>query len=340
MKQLLLLLAIAGCATLGAEAAFPDPIQTSGVGPFRLLDTFETGVDNLAQEGLVPSDLQATSGGMFAGGHFFYTLADESDAPPDERDPSLPSSAVDWAFFEPRRIFRSPARDSDLGHDPGVEVMAPDGAEDGVFDPWVVVLDDGRARMYFATRDGIRIAEASSVDGTYSRTGEAFLPGARGPSVTRFEGEWLMVYESGGELFVTRSADGSSFDEGTALDVSFVPEEGPAESAYGRPGVVVATMPSGRTVVRVYFEIIYEDGTQQISIAASEDGSTFERFEGVVHGDDSAGSPAPRLLEDGTTLLYFTLGKDRRCADQCRSNVLGVAPFFVRFAEEPMPEEE
>lgn len=340
MKRVTLFLAIAGCATLGAEAAFPDPIQTSGVGPFRILDSFETGIDNIAAEGLVPSDLQATGGGMFAGDHFFYTVADESDTPPEERDASLPSSAVDWRFFEPQRIFRSAARDADLGHDPGVEVLAPDAGEDGVFDPWVVVLDDGRARMYFATSDGISVAEASAVDGTFARTAGPFLSGARGPSVVRFEGEWLMVYESSGELFVTRSADGLSFDAGTAIDVSFEPEEGPAESAYGRPGVVVATMPSGRTLVRIYFEIIYEDGTQQISIAAGEDGVTFERFGGVVHGDDSAGSPAPRLLEDGTTLLYFTLGKDSRCVDECRSNVLGVAPFFVRFAEEPMPEEE
>lgn len=340
MKRVTLLIALVGCATLGAETAFPDPLQTSGVGPFRLLDEFETGVSNLSQDGLVPSDLLATSGGMFVGGHFFHTLAAESDSPPDERDASLPSTAVDWRFFEPRRIYRSAARAEDLGHGEGVEVLAPEAGEDGVFDPWVVVLDDGSARMYFATSAGIAIAEAPSVDGTFTRTGDTILSDARSPAVVRFEGQWLMAYESAGQILLARSADGVSFDAGAALDLGFTPEEGPAEASYARPGAVVATVPSGRTFVRIYFEIIYEDGSQQISIAASEDGTTFERFPGVVFGDMTAGAPTPRLFEDGSTVLYFTISKTRRCVDECRAMVAGVAPFFVRFAEEPEVEME
>ncbi len=339
MKQLLLL-ALVGCATLGAETAFPEPLQTSGVGPFRLLDEFETGVSNLSQDGLVPSDQLATSGGMFAGDHVFYTLAAESDTPPEERDASLPSTAVDWRFFEPRRIYRSAARAEDLGHGEGVEVLAPQAGEDGVFDPWVVVLDDGRARMYFATSAGIAIAEAPSVDGTFARMDDTLVADARSPSVVQFEDQWLMAYESNGQVLLARSSDGLSFDAGTVIDLDFTPEEGPAEASYARPGAVVATVPSGRTFLRIYFEIIYEDGSQQLSIAASEDGSTFERFPGVVFGDMTAGAPAPRLFDDGSTVLYFTISKTRRCVDECRTLVAAVAPFFVRFAEEPEVEME
>ena len=338
IRHALMLAAIVGCATLGAEAAFPDPLQTSGVGPFRLLDEFETGM--AASDGLVPSDLQAVGGGMFAGGHLFYAIASESDTPPAERDATLPDTAVDWRFFEPRRIFRSAARAEDLGHDEGTEALAPEAGEDGVFDPWVVQLDDGRARMYFATSAGIFAAEAPSVDGAFTRMSGPLLADARSPSVVRFDGEWLMFHQVDGEIRLSRSTDGLAFDAGDAIDLGFVPEEGPAEASYGRPGAVVATMPSGRTVVRVYFEIVYEDGTQQISIAASEDGIAFERFPGVVFSGDTAGAPMPRLFDDGTTLLYFTVGKSRRCVDECRSIVAGVAPFFVRFAEEPTLDEE
>ncbi|MBX3250164.1 MAG: hypothetical protein KF901_23500 [Myxococcales bacterium] len=324
-----------GCASLGAEAAFPDPIQTSGVGPFRPLDAAETGLE-AAPAGRVLALTGATGGGMRVGERFFHARADALAEPP-ERDETLPATAVDWARFGPRRIER--ARRGPAQGMMASEVALEAGAAwegDAVFDPWVVLLEDGRARLYYAAAGGIGLAEAPSVDGVFSRVGDApLLEGARGPTVVEDgDGGWLMYFEQAGGIGLATSSDGRDFTVEIAqlvLDRRALAEDDPEELSFHRPGAVWATTPADRRVLRLYFEVWKADGTFEATMAASLDGRELERLEGPVYGgDESTGAPAPFLTDDGATLLYFTL--DHAVGGEpVRAPVVGVTPTITRF---------
>nr|MBP7682722.1 hypothetical protein [Deltaproteobacteria bacterium] len=93
---------LTGCAALGKETPFSEPVSTSGVGPFRRLTDEETRFRGRAIElGNVAVDRAS-----FAGGSLFYGAAPALDPLP-ARNPALPVNELDPAQLEPFRIFRS-----------------------------------------------------------------------------------------------------------------------------------------------------------------------------------------------------------------------------------------
>lgn len=346
MKRATCLLLALGCASLGAETAFPDPVQTSGVGPFRPLDTTETGVD-AEPRGRVMETSGATGGGMRAGDFFFAVEADALAEPP-MRDPALGMTEVDWARFGPRRIVRAPLRSGLFGFGEGATVLEAEAAWEGsaVFDPWVVELPDGRARLYYAAEGGIGLAEAPSLDGTFARIGDGpVLADARGPSVVASAEGFLLYFERDGAIGLATSSDGRAFSvESEALSLAAPDPEDPEatrELTFHRPGAVWASTVVHDAVLRLYFEVRRSDDTFATTMAASLDGRTFERLPTSVYGgDESTGAPAPFLLPDGTTLLHFTIDFRNGDREHVRAPIVGVAPSFVRFADPPVATEE
>jgi hypothetical protein len=330
------------CATLGADADFPDPVQTSGVGPFRLLDAVETGLEG-EPVGRVMDATGATGGGLFVEGFVFHVHADPLAAPP-ERDPTLAPYEVDWARFEPRSIRRSAANANTFGTTSGEVVLQASEAWEGdaVFDPWAVVLADGTHRLYYAAEGGLGIAEGPAGGALTKVPGPIAGPvaGARAPSVVvADDGSFRLFYEAAGVLRSMTSSDGLAF--GADAAVPLMDPELPFEAgelSHHRPGAVYATMPSGRRVLRLYFEVRLDDDTQLVTIAtaAAEDLSGFERLSDAVWpGDEFGGAPMPFLDDEGRTRLYFTLSTLDPDVEPTRTFVVGLAPAFERLV--PLP---
>ncbi|MCA9613712.1 MAG: hypothetical protein H6721_26010 [Sandaracinus sp.] len=340
--RLFALLLALGCASLGAETAFPDPVQTSGVGPFRPLDTTETGL-SADPAGRVQETSGASDGGMRAGDFFFSVeSAPLADAP--GRTSGLPLTAVDWARFEPRRIARAAKLDGTHGFGPGTVVLEASEAWEGdaVFEPWAVVLPDGRARLYYAAEGGIGAAEAPSLGGSFTKVDGPILEDARAPSVVVNDDGYLLYFERDGAIGVATSADGLAFSVQGMLDLE-APEptdlEEALEVSFHRPGAVWASTVAHDRILRLYFEVVRDDRTFSVTMAASLDGRDFERLPTSVYGgNESSGAPAPFLLEDGTTLLHFTVDARGDNGEPFRAPVVGVAPSFVRFADPPVEE--
>src|SRR4029078_5689405 len=98
-----------------------------------------------------------------------------------------PAGDIYWPAFGPRTIQRASHIEGKQGFMPGASILAAQATWEGadVFDPWVVVLEDGTARLYYAAAGGIGLAVASSIDGTFERVSDApLLSGTmRRPSV-------------------------------------------------------------------------------------------------------------------------------------------------------------
>ncbi|MFW5926061.1 MAG: hypothetical protein ACOCV4_07825 [Myxococcota bacterium] len=279
-----------GCSTRGADRSPPPPPPSSGAGPFRPVRPAELG--NETGHLLEAPDTTVQSG-MIAGDHLFY------------------------AAGTPAAIHRSgPAPLPPYGPGPvTLEASEPWEGEE-VFDPWAVVLEDGRTRLYYAGSEGIGLAEAPAPDGAFTRTGQLLAgdPAVRGGAVPRRPtvvprdgGGWLLYYEVGDAIAVAQSEDGASFTHDRVIDLE-LPEEAQTvpEVAVGAPGAVVAITPVGRRVTRLYFTSERDDGTRVLGFAASLDGLAFERS---LVPPVQSGNPdfaAPLLLEDPVTLLLYT----------------------------------
>lgn len=335
---------LAGCASLGAETAFPEPIQTSGVGPFRPLDSTETGID-AEPRGRVQETTGASGGGMRAG-DFFFSVESQPLADAPARTPGLLPTQVDWARFEPRSIARAPIREGFHGFGAGTVVLEASEAWEGdaVFDPWVVALADGRARLYYAAAGGIGVAEAPSLDGTFTRVGDGpVLADASGPSVVASDEGFLMYFERDGAIGLATSSDGLAFTiEIASLALDAAPSEdpeAPSEVSFHRPGAVWASTVAHDRVLRLYFEVRRDDRTFAATMAASLDARSFERLAASVYGgEESSSAPAPFLMPDGTTLLHFTIDAPGPNGEPYRVPLVGVAPAFARFADPPVEE--
>ena len=337
----------AGCATIGDPGGSPDGLPHGGTGEFRLLDSSETGIFGDPGTALVLRG-PAIESAMPAGGHVFYATAPVLETPP-MLPMDWPRNEVFWDAFEPRRIHRGVARTEGVGaFDFGGEVLAAsetwEGAE--VFDPWVAIDDDGTARLYYAADGGIGVAEAPSVDGTFTRVGsgpvlgpEAARTGApRRPSVVRgIGGGWWMFFDAGGELRAARSDDGVSFTLADPLVFEGDDEGTSAEVAMTHPGAVTVETAAERQIVRLYFESVRADGTHMAYVAGSEDGTLFARHPRAVAPQSDMRFPAPLLVDDRVTLLYANLPFFGG-AFQTRVLVVSVAPAGVSFVPE-MPVE-
>ncbi len=329
---------LASCGTFGTEELEDIDQPHNGVGPFRPAGREETGVSG-SPPGRALSVRQAVATPMVSEGHLFYVAANPlADVVPPEE----PTDGIDWSLFEPRRIFRSEPGER-LGFSFGEPVLEAEESweGDGVLDPWVVPLPDGRSRLYYAADGGIGVAEAPSVSGAFTRIGDGPILSAEGsevlrrPSVIEREGAWLMYFDTGAGIALAESADGVSFTRmpgvlplgrGQLRDV-------PDEVRVGGPAAVVAETPSGRRIVRLYLESHREDGTSAISLAASLDGRTFERLERPVVEADDAAEPGPVIVDRRVSLLYHTVPRVQSDLEM-RALVVGIAPRTFQFVFE------
>jgi len=345
-RSLPVLILLAACGTIGSEELEDLPQPHGGVGPFRPLETSETGVA-AGPTGRAIALRQAFDSGMVTeSGWLFYAAADPMDGVMQPDD--VPATEVPWELMEPRRIYRSEPGDELAGFPPGSEILAATEAWEGeeITDPCAVATPGGDAvRLYYVGDGGVGVAEAPSVDGSFARVAGPILEpeGAetiRRPSVVFHEGRWLMYFDRGdGRIGVAESTDGLSFTRIVdALDIA--EPEGAAEAlelepetAVGMPGAVSVTTPGDRRVVRLYFESIRADGSRWISLAASLDGvSAFDRLERPVVEEENRGAPAPYVVDDRTTLLYYSA--PRPSSDpQLRTLVAAIAPRSVEVLE-------
>jgi hypothetical protein len=265
--------------------------------------------------------------------------ADADDAGPSDAGVPVDPVGVDPTKYMPRAIFRSaPSRVPRMA--PGEPVLAAEVAWEGeeVFDPWAVVLPDGRTRLYYAAAGGIGLAEAPTRDGTFTRVGDGPIlaagPGGapiRRPSVVRdpTSSGYLLFAESAGRVVRSRSADGLSWDAPADAAIDLVGDAGVV--AYGAPGAVLVVPEVGPPRVVVYFSARTADGTPRLGIAASLDGVAFERALLPAFPRARAESfPAPFFFEPGAALLYFS-SADTQGRERARKIEAAVSPGRIRF---------
>lgn len=351
---------LTGCAALGKETPFSEPVSTSGVGPFRRLAPEETRFLGRAIElGNVGVDRAS-----FAGGSLFYGAAAPIDPLP-ERNPALPARDLDPGQFEPMRIFRS-STETMFGFDVGSEILAASEPWEGgyVSQPWALEMADGSVRLYYAAAGGIGVAVAPSASGTFTRNGDGLVlandlgiqeAGLRSPAVTQLDGTYYLYADDGTQIWVATSVDGLAFTlldtnaETASVDALTIPpradEDDLEERAYVSPAATVATSPTGRTTLRLYVEAqqVAEDGSDDddriILALGSLDGVTFERARLPAHeGPDAPGQPTLRPYQDGVseTLMYMTVS--RGMTPQLRAVVLAVDPGRASFVPPEMSE--
>ncbi|HJL18471.1 MAG TPA: hypothetical protein RMH99_22595 [Sandaracinaceae bacterium LLY-WYZ-13_1] len=338
------------CSSIGDPGGTPDGLPHGGTGQFRLLESEETGISGpLDGRAIVLID-RATESGMATGDFLFYAQAPLLEEPPELPD-DHPRDEIFWPAFEARRIHRGEVREEGVGaYDFGPEVLAAsEGWEGGeVYDPWVAVDDDGTARLYYAAAGGIGVAEASSVDGSFAKVAGPVLDAddvggevPRRPSVVRgVDGAWWMYFSAGGALGVARSEDGTRFTVQDGLRIDFAEGEADMvrspEVARIHPGAVRVETPAERTLIRLYFESVREDGTHRVYVAGSDDGLTFERHPLPAMEQTEVRFPAPRVLDPRVTLLYASFPFFGAGVYQTRAITVAVAPADESF----VPEEE
>jgi hypothetical protein len=260
--------------------------------------------------------------------------------------PSTPPT-VNWANFEARQIFRStPGASWAFGA--GTMVLAASASWEGgyVTDPWVVHRADGRYLLYYAAAGGIGVASAASLDGPWMREGAGpILPASGGATPRRpsaivttglsgASSAMLLYYELGGTIHLASSDDGIALhDLGavTTTPIAARDDRDGVESSVGSPGAIVVPTPAGRRVVRVYFESRRTNGTVLIGMLGSADGVTFEQLATPVFAERDRQAPAPRLVDERTTILYtwvanMTFGAEIASVSPAGVTLTGVTP--------------
>jgi hypothetical protein len=321
--SLVLALVAPACSAIGDPGGFPTEYPHGGTGVFRPLTPDESGIFDGRAIVLQGQALDASS---VTEGHLFYVAAPLLEMPP-EIPMDHPTGEVFWPAFGPRRIFRAAPRENP-GFSAGSMVLAAEADWEGtdLLDPWVVIDDDGRARLYYAAAGGIGVAEASSIEGPYTRVGDGPILDAsqaitgvpRRPSVVRGPDDaWWMYYDAGGAIGIARSEDGRAFtrvdgDPSTpamdpaalGFDEGFPDVETSEELSVGAPGAVTVTTPIGRRLIRLYFESRRDDDTTRAYVAGTADGITFDRHQVPVLDREDVRFPAPYVLDARVTLLY------------------------------------
>ena len=157
------------CSTIGDPGGMPDGLPHGGTGAFRLLDNEETGISGSPGAAMFLFE-PAFENAMVQGDFVFFTAAPPLDEPPMPPE-DFPRNEIYWEAFQPRRIQRGVRREEGFAaFDPADEVLTASEPWEGeeIFDPWVVE-DGGTFRMYYAGDGGIGVAEASALDGAFTR---------------------------------------------------------------------------------------------------------------------------------------------------------------------------
>ena len=332
-----------GCATRGNEAAFPDPVGTSGVGPFRAARVVETGFIE-RPDGRVMESFRAVERAQLTDAGLYFGAADPLDSPPD-RELDLPEDEIDWAQFGPRKIYQVAAREQDLGYDIEASTLVLEASEPweegAVSDPW---FDVDSGRLYYAAGGSIGMVEPEA-DGGFGAHQQVFTVAEgqlRSPSVIRDPvGEGYLLYvESRAGVSVARSEDGVAFtfDRNLALDLpegAIDPDA--TESRWSGPGAVVAASPVGRVTVRLYFSVLRSDGTRVVGMAASEDGVRFERSPLPAFIGDLPRSPCPFVEPFAGVSVTRILSTGFLMREPLtRALTTHIAPLDVVYVEEPV----
>lgn len=339
---LVALAAIAGCSAIGDPGGMPDGLPHGGTGQFRFLDATETGITGpLPGRAMVLRD-RAIESAMAAGGSLFYAQATLMEEPPMVPE-DHPAGEVYGPAFGPRAIHRGAPRETGVGaFDAGPQVLAATEAWEGadVFDPWALVDDDGTVRLYYAAAGGIGVAEASAVEGPFSKApgpildeGDAVSGAPRRPSVVRgIDGAYWMYFDAGGAIRVAVSSDGRAFTVMGDVSLEGDDETESPEVRVANPGAVAIETTADRTLIRLYFESIREDGAHRVYVAGSADGVTFERHPREVMENADIRFPAPDVVDTRVTLLYLNLPFFGGLL-QTRGVSVAVAPAGQRFDE-------
>jgi hypothetical protein len=353
MKRLLLstglvlgLTGAVGCGSLGNSGEYSPQVLNGGAGPFRLAEKVETGI-NANPVGLGLEVAESIGRTQLTGTAAFYAAAFPLAAPP-VRDPALAGWEVDWNQHEARRIFRSTTRLVDADGVPrhafaaGAPVLSPTETWEvaGVYDPTILALPGGTFRLYYATAQGLGIAESPSLDGTFTRVLTSPIFGdveGRGPGqspavVLLPNGDTMLYLEADGAIWMARSTDGLAFalvdadaataaidplslpvpvvassDAGVAPDAGGMDASVATEISVRAPNALTARTATGRFVVRMYFESRRTDGSSVLGVAGSFDGVAFDRSPIVPITKNNPVNPAAFLRDDGITLLTFAI---------------------------------
>ncbi|MDW8246340.1 MAG: hypothetical protein RMJ84_07170 [Sandaracinaceae bacterium] len=346
-------MALAGCATLATPGASPEGLPHNGTGPFRDLESEETGLA-IGGVAIFLSAASAESGMVAQDGALWYAAAPLEDP----SRPPIPSRFPEpnWAAHGPRRIFRAePKVVPGLAHvsrGPAFEgerevLRALHPWEGGhVSDPWVLI-EPGRVLLYYAAQGGIGLAQAPSPEGPFSSQSEPLLAGEglRRPSVVdvrelpQTPARYLMYYENNGRIALAASQDGLRFEPIADLSLAPMPprdERDGEEVEQGAPGAVLFRSPGGRAFIRLYYESRRSNGQVLITLAASADGLNFQNFGRPVVLQANRRAPAPFIVDERISLLYmwrpFSIARSQGTIG------VGIAPSTVRLAPKRMEE--
>ncbi|MGE0789956.1 MAG: hypothetical protein AB7S26_30055 [Sandaracinaceae bacterium] len=345
LQRVLLGFALAGCSLIGDPGGMPEGVPHGGVGEFRVLTTDEAGIQgSLPGRAMFLRD-QAIEASMRVGDRLAYAVRARVDMPP-EVPADYPANEVFLPAFGPRTIQLGTLREEGTGaFDAGPDILVASEAWEGtdVFDPWILLDEDGTAHLYYAAEGGIGVAVAPSLDGTFAkRPGPIVEPTVVGrvvrhPSVVRGpDGDYLMYYDDGADLALARSTDGETFTLSGPLSISG--DDDMADNAEARrayPGAVRVDTRAGRTLIRVYFQSFRDDGTTRIYMIGSDDGETFMRYPRPVMAQDDVRFVAPYLVDDRITFMYSNFAFFNR-GYQTRAVTIAVAPGGVTYEPPPM----
>ena len=305
-----------GCSLIGDAGGTPDGLPHGGTGQFRLLDNDEVGIiGSLPGRAMVVLN-DAIESGHAVDGHLFYASAPDLAMPP-MLPSDHPSNEIFWPAFEGRRIHRGVSREEGVGaFDAGAAVLTArltwEGGE--VFDPWVTLADDGTVLLYYAGADGIGVATAPSIDGTFTRAfSTPIVTAARRPSVVVGpDSAYWMYFDTGAGISAARSEDGLFFALFGPITLRGDDLGEGTEVRVANPGAVRVDTRAERALVRLYFES-YRDGVLEdreahmFYVAGSGDGMNFVRHPRAVMEQTDIRFPSPQLVDDRVTLLYGNL---------------------------------
>lgn len=333
-------LGVSACGTGGEKSnGGMIGLPTSGLGTFRRLDTSEiSGRLGVRTAGLVESAMVLRGAGPQQ--LLFYAIANvpaDVPAPDAGTDVDAGPPEPDLAQFLPRHIWRTNFGTGPSYSGGSVVLEASEAWEGGaVYDPWAIVLPDGRVRLYYAAAGGIGVAESDTATGTFTRLGTApVLRGLRRPTVTTHpDGTpgFFLYAEQSGSIVAASSSDGVTFDAPRLVELGFPPSDaGPAQASVGSPGAGVQHPEVDPPRIILFFESRRADGSRTLGMAGSRNGLDFERATLPPLGTNlREGFPAPDFIDAHTTLLYFTFANvlDGRAS---RALTVAVSPGTLRF---------